>query len=72
MNNIVIFKEASKGYEKHEPLMLQAHMDMVNEKNNDSAHDFDHDPLALYVEDGYLHAAMTTLGLMMGMEFVIC
>ncbi|MBS5369548.1 MAG: beta-Ala-His dipeptidase [Longibaculum muris] len=62
MNNIVIFKEASKGYEKHEPLMLQAHMDMVNEKNNDSDHDFDHDPLALYVEDGYLHAAMTTLG----------
>lgn len=62
MNNIVIFKEASQGYEKHEPLLLQAHMDMVNEKNNESHHDFDSDPLELYVEDGFLCAHKTTLG----------
>ena len=62
MNNIIAYKEASEGYENHEPLMLEAHMDMVNEKNADSDHDFDHDGLDLYVEDGYLHARGTTLG----------
>lgn len=62
MNNMIIYKNASKGYELHAPLMLEAHMDMVNEKNNDSDHDFDNDPLDLYVEDGYLHARGTTLG----------
>ncbi len=62
MNNMVVFKPASKGYEDHAPLMLEAHMDMVNEKNNDSDHDFENDPLDLYVEDGFLHARGTTLG----------
>ena len=62
MHNIIIFKDGTKGYENHEPLMLQGHMDMVNEKNNDSHHDFDNDPLDLYVEDGLLHARGTTLG----------
>ena len=54
LNNIVIYKEASQGYENHETLMLEAHMDMVNEKNKDSNHDFEHDPLDLYLEDGYV------------------
>ena len=62
MHNIIIFKPASKGYEGHPTLMLQGHMDMVNEKNNDSQHDFDNDPLDLYIEDGYLSAHGTTLG----------
>lgn len=62
MNNVIIFKDGTKGYEDHEPLLLEGHMDMVNEKNNDSDHDFDNDPLDLYVEDGFLHARGTTLG----------
>lgn len=62
MHNVIVFKEASKGYEDHEPVMLQAHIDMVNEKNKESDHDFDNDPLQLYVEDGFLHAYQTTLG----------
>lgn len=62
MNNIVIYKEATEGYENHAPVMLQGHMDMVNEKNNDSNHDFENDPLDLYVEDGCLCAKGTTLG----------
>ena len=57
-----MFKEASQGYEDHEPVMLQAHIDMVNEKNKESQHNFDTDPLKLYVEDGFLHANETTLG----------
>ena len=62
MHNLIVFKEASQGYEDHEPVMLQAHIDMVNEKNKESQHNFDTDPLKLYVEDGFLHANETTLG----------
>ena len=60
--NVVIDKEASPGYENSEPLILQAHMDMVCEKNNDCDHDFLKDGLDLYVEDGLLKARGTTLG----------
>lgn len=62
MNNIVIYKDASIGYENCEPIMLQAHIDMVNEKNNDSHHDFDNQPLSLDVNDGFVFARGTTLG----------
>lgn len=62
INNIVIYKNATTGYDGHEPVMLQAHMDMVNEKNKDSNHDFDNDPLDLYLEDGFVKARGTTLG----------
>lgn len=62
MHNIIVYKDATPGYEKHAPVMLQGHLDMVNEKNNDSHHDFEKDPLDLYIEDGWLHAKGTTLG----------
>ncbi|CAM3656166.1 beta-Ala-His dipeptidase [Erysipelothrix urinaevulpis] len=62
MYNIIIFKEASKGYEKAPVVMLQSHIDMVAEKNKDSDHDFDHDPIELIVKDGVLWANNTTLG----------
>lgn len=60
--NVIIYKDASKGHEDSEPLIIQAHVDMVPEKNKDSAHDFLKDPLDLYVEDGFLKAKGTTLG----------
>lgn len=60
--NVIIYKDASAGYEDAAPLMIQAHMDMVCEKNGDSNHDFDRDPLDLFVEDGKLMARGTTLG----------
>lgn len=62
MNNLVIYKEGSAGKEHLPPLMLQAHMDMVNEKNQGCSHDFSADPLELFVEDGWLRARGTTLG----------
>lgn len=62
MYNVIIYKEGSQGYEDHPVLMLQGHMDMVCEKNNDCHHDFEHDPLDLYIEDGWLKAKGTTLG----------
>ena len=60
--NVVIYKPASKGYESHPAVMLQAHIDMVPEKDVGVEHDFEKDPLSLYIEDGYLHAKGTTLG----------
>ena len=63
MFNVIVEKPASVGYEDSEPIILQAHMDMVCEKNKDIEHDFESDPLQLYVdEEGWLHAKGTTLG----------
>ncbi|MBR5340352.1 MAG: beta-Ala-His dipeptidase [Erysipelotrichaceae bacterium] len=61
--NVIVEKPASEGYENFEPVMLQAHMDMVCEKNKDVEHDFEKDPIDLYVdEEGHLRARGTTLG----------
>lgn len=60
--NVVIYKSASAGYEAHPPVILQAHIDMVCTKTEDSSHDFQKDPLELYIEDGFLKARNTTLG----------
>ena len=62
INNVIIYKPASKGYEDHGAVILQAHTDMVCEKNADCSHDFDKDPIDLYIEDGILRARGTTLG----------
>lgn len=61
-DNILIWKEASPGYEDREPVVLQGHLDMVCEKTADSGHDFTKDALDLYVEDGFVKARNTTLG----------
>ena len=61
-NNIIIFKEASQGYEKAPCVILQGHMDMVCEKTPESSHDFAKDPLELQVEGDYISAKDTTLG----------
>ncbi|MGX7071942.1 aminoacyl-histidine dipeptidase [Helcococcus kunzii] len=60
--NVLITKEATPGYEDHEAVILQSHIDMVCEKTEDSNHDFTCDPIGLIVEDGFIHANNTTLG----------
>lgn len=62
LNNVVIFKPAGAGYEDHGAVILQAHTDMVCEKNADCPHDFEKDPIDLYIENGILKARGTTLG----------
>ncbi len=62
VNNIFVKMPATNGRENEPSVMLQAHTDMVCEKNADTVHDFLTDPLDLYVEDGWLHARGTTLG----------
>lgn len=60
--NVFIRKGASAGYENIPAVLLQGHMDMVCEKNADVLHDFERDPLDLFVEDGLLGARGTSLG----------
>lgn len=60
--NVVIWKDASIGYEDKEILGFQCHTDMVCEKVDGSTHDFLKDSLKLKVEDGYIKTYDTTLG----------
>lgn len=60
--NAAVNVPASPGMENCGKLILQAHMDMVCEKEAGSAHDFLTDPIELYIEDGFVKAKGTTLG----------
>jgi len=60
--NIVIRKPATPGKENLTPVVLQGHLDMVAEKNNDVKHDFDKDPIQPIVDGDWVKATGTTLG----------
>lgn len=60
--NVIIKKPGTAGYEDAEPVILQGHMDMVATKTVDSDHDFDNDPLELFVNGDLIGAKDTTLG----------
>lgn len=60
--NIIMRKPATAGYEDKPGVILQAHMDMVCEKNNDTVHDFDNDPIRTYIDGDFIKAQGTTLG----------
>ena len=60
--NIIMRKPATSGYEDKPGVILQAHMDMVCEKNNDTVHDFDNDPIRTYIDGDFIKANGTTLG----------
>ena len=60
--NVIMRKPATQGYEDHEGVILQAHMDMVCEKNNDVQHDFMRDPIQTYIDGDLVRAKGTTLG----------
>ena len=61
-NNIIMIKEASKGYEDHEPVLLQGHMDMVAVKDADCTIDMTKDGLQLEILGDRLTAKGTSLG----------
>ena len=58
----MIVQEATAGYEQADTIILQGHMDMVCEKENGCAIDFEKDGLDLYVDGDFLKARGTTLG----------
>ena len=60
--NIVMRKPASPGMENRKGIILQAHMDMVPQKSNESTHNFETDPIQTYVDGEWVKAKGTTLG----------
>ena len=62
MQNVIIWKDASNGYESHPPVIVQGHLDMVCEKEPDSDFDFEADGLRLQTQGDWLCADGTTLG----------
>ena len=62
MNNVILIKEASVGYEEAQPVILQGHLDMVCEKAPGCEKDMAREGLDLAVEGDYIYAEGTTLG----------
>ncbi len=61
-NNVIIYKDATEGYENSGAVILQGHLDMVCQKEDGSDFDFLSDGLDLYVDGDFVRARGTTLG----------
>ncbi len=61
-NNVVIYKNATAGYENAEPVILQGHLDMVCQKTEDRNIDFGAEGLEIFVDGDFVKARGTTLG----------
>ena len=62
VGNVLIRKPAFIGYEHLIPVVLQSHLDMVCEKNSNTQHNFDTDPIIPFVDGDWVKAKGTTLG----------
>ena len=60
--NVIIRKPAAKGFENRKTVTLQAHLDMVSQKNSNVTHDFAKDPIEAYIDGDWVRARGTTLG----------
>jgi dipeptidase D len=62
VGNVIIKKPATPGMEDRKGIILQGHMDMVPQKNSDTNHDFEKDPIDAYIDGDWVTAKGTTLG----------
>ena len=62
IRNVIIRKPATPGMENRKPIVLQGHLDMVHQKNNDTDFDFDTQGIDMYVDGDWVRARGTTLG----------
>jgi len=62
IGNVLVRKPATPGMENRQAVVLQAHMDMVPQKNSNVAHDFQTDPIDAYIDGEWVTARDTTLG----------
>lgn len=62
VGNVIIRKPATKGMADKKPVVLQSHLDMVHQKNNNTRFDFDTQGIEMYVEGDWVRARGTTLG----------
>jgi dipeptidase D len=60
--NVIIKKQATKGHENKKTVVLQSHLDMVHQKNENTKFDFETEGINMYVEDDWVKAKGTTLG----------
>jgi dipeptidase D len=60
--NVIITKPATSGMENRKKTVLQSHLDMVHQKNNDTDFDFDTEGINMYVDGDWVRAKGTTLG----------
>ena len=67
VGNVIIKKPATEGMEDRKGIILQGHIDMVPQKNADTDHDFDKDPIDAYIDGDWVTARGTTLGADNGM-----
>jgi len=67
VGNVIIKKPATAGMENRKGVILQGHLDMVPQKNNDVDHDFEKDPIETYIDGEWVTAKGTTLGADNGM-----
>jgi len=62
IGNVLVRKPATPGMEDRKAVILQAHMDMVPQKNSHIPHDFQKDPIDAYIDGEWVTARETTLG----------
>lgn len=62
LGNIVVSQPATPGFENKPKVIIQGHTDMVCEKNNDTVHNFEKDPIKLVKDGEWMKADGTTLG----------
>jgi len=62
VGNIIVRKPATPGMENRKGIILQGHVDMVPQKNSDTKHDFEKDPIDAYIDGEWVKAKGTTLG----------
>jgi len=62
IGNVIIKKPATAGMDNRKKVVLQSHLDMVHQKNNDTVFDFDTEGIKMYVDGDWVTAEGTTLG----------
>jgi dipeptidase D len=62
VQNVIIKKPATPGMENRKTVVLQSHLDMVHQKNNDTVFDFDTEGIKMYIDGDWVTADGTTLG----------
>ncbi len=62
VGNVIIKKPATAGMEDRKTIVMQSHLDMVHQKNNDTVFDFDTQGIEMYVDGDWVRAKGTTLG----------
>lgn len=71
LGNLIIRKPATPGMENRKGIILQAHIDMVPQKNSDNPHNFEKDPIVPRIVDEWVYATGTTLGADNGMGVAV-